>query len=166
MSSASLRLSASSGITGCGESKRKVSLRGSRSRLPAIAANEGASAFAWRWSAATTWQAAHQRRASCSPRAASAANVEAEFVNANRATKATSDGRMEIFPVNRFSDGDSSFAFLISPTATSSAPQDSYLVLTWIKPNARSFWHLSLDNSSGRSSGGQSCGTRSEERSE
>src|SRR5215510_4204175 len=61
------------GILGCGSSRKLVSRVALKSVRLAIAANGGASPVGRCWLAATTWQVAHQRRASVRPWSASAA---------------------------------------------------------------------------------------------
>src|SRR5215470_7783974 len=70
-----MRVSDMSGIFGCGSSRNVLILDASKPGLLEMLANGGASPVTSRWSAATTWQGSHHRRASCSPLRASAAST-------------------------------------------------------------------------------------------
>src|SRR6266446_4987459 len=70
-----MRVSDMSGIFGCGSRRNVAILDASKPGPFAMVANGGASPVTPRWSAATTWQGSHHRRASCSPLRASAASA-------------------------------------------------------------------------------------------
>jgi hypothetical protein len=72
MSSAAARLNGSSGIFGCGSSKKYVSERALKFGDRAIVAKGGTSALARCWSAETTWHDAHHLFARSRPCSASA----------------------------------------------------------------------------------------------
>src|ERR1700676_5268116 len=75
MSPASKRVRFMSGILECGSSRNVTRPDSPKFGRLAISSKGGASAFASRWSLATTWHAAHQRTASRSPFEASAASA-------------------------------------------------------------------------------------------
>src|SRR5262245_32316641 len=97
MSPASVRVRDMFGILGWGSSRKFASRLASKSGRLAMAANGGASPVGRCWLAATTWQVAHQRRASVWPWSGSAA-----FAATLPSAVTASTGIAQIFNVRIF----------------------------------------------------------------
>src|SRR6516164_1117547 len=82
-----------SGILGCGSSRNNASVAASSPGVLAMAENGADCVLPVRWSTLTKWQAAHQRLASLSPLATSAADAALSGIEIEKSTAKNLDMR-------------------------------------------------------------------------